>query len=749
MQVGISDTAAGHKSGSVPVNFTSLAAAGSGLSNTGAGTQTVQMTGDVYGYAVANTLGTPVPLGNIHAGDSFVAQNVSVQNVAPNTGYYENLEAAAGSWDVTILPGNSANLSAGIVDNTPGAKDVPVTVNFTSKAIAAGLSDTPLSSQTVHVTGNVYGYAVANTLGTPIDLGNIHAGDSFVAQNVSVQNVAPNTGYYENLEAAAGSWDVTILPGNSANLSAGIGDSTPGAKDVPVTVSFTSKAIAAGLSDTPLGTQTVHVTGNVYGYAVANTLGTPIDLGNIHAGDSFVAQNVSVQNVAPNTGYYENLEAAAGSWDVTILPGNSANLSAGIVDNTPGAKDVSVTVNFTSKAIAAGLSDTPLGTQTVHVTGNVYGYAVANTLGTPIDLGNIHAGDSFVAQNVSVQNVAPNTGYYENLEAAAGGWTTVIVPGDSANMPVNISDNTAGHKAVSVPVSLTSKAIASGLSDTALPTQTVTVTGNVYDYAAPAPIASPGNVGKVYTNTPVSRTLTVANSAPASSYSEGLNATFGATGGGMTGVGSLVNLAGGDSNSAVMSVMLDTSSAGGKHGSAVVNFVSNGANSGLGDTDRGSQLVTMDADVYDHGVASFDAAEPLAVYSFVLSGSLNETVTKQYDIYNLLQTAGFTGKLDLTDVIGGGDTAKINSGLSTFVDLAANDSKQFTASLDTSAVGSYSADFIVHLTDSASDGIGGGAVIQTLDLQINGQVVPEPSTLVLLSIGLFALVSYLRRRARS
>ena len=548
-------------------------------------------------------------------------------------------------------------------------KDVPVTVSFTSKAIAAGLSDTPLGTQTVHVTGNVDGYAVANTLGTPIDLGNIHAGDSFVAQNVSVQNVAPNTGYYENLEAAAGSWDVTILPGNSANLSAGIGDSTPGAKDVPVTVSFTSKAIAAGLSDTPLGTQTVHVTGNVYGYAVANTLGTPIDLGNIHAGDSFVVQNVSVQNVAPNTGYYENLEAAAGSWDVTILPGNSANLSAGIVDNTPGAKDVSVTVNFTSKAIAAGLSDTPLGTQTVHVTGNVYGYAVANTLGTPIDLGNIHAGDSFVAQNVSVQNVAPNTGYYENLEAAAGGWTTVIVPGDSANMPVNISDNTAGHKAVSVPVSLTSKAIASGLSDTALPTQTVTVTGNVYDYAVPAPIASPGNVGKVYTNTPVSRTLTVANSAPASSYSEGLNATFGAAGGGMTGVGLLVNLAGGDSNSAVMSVMLDTSSAGGKHGSAVVNFVSNGANSGLGDTDRGSQLVTMDADVYDHGVASFDAAEPLAVYSFVLSGSLNETVTKQYDIYNLLQTAGFTGKLDLTDVIGGGDTAKINSGLSTFVRL--------------------------------------------------------------------------------
>ena len=168
-------------------------------------------------------------MGNIHAGDSFVAKSVSVQNVAPNTGYYENLEAAAENWDVTILPGNSANLSAGIVDNAPGggrAGDGQLHLEGNrrrSVGHAVVLADGARHRQRLRLRRGEHARRAD-------DLGNIHAGDSFVAQNLSVQNVAPNTGYYENLEAAAGNWDVTILPGNSANLSAGIGDSTPGAR---------------------------------------------------------------------------------------------------------------------------------------------------------------------------------------------------------------------------------------------------------------------------------------------------------------------------------------------------------------------------------------------------------------------------------------------------------------------------------------------------------------------------------------
>ena len=198
-------------------------------------------------------------------------------------------------------------------------------------------------------------------------------------------------------------------------------------------------------------------------------------------------------------------------------------------------------VAFVSKAHAAGLTDTSLDSQNVTVTGNVYDYAVANTLPTLIDLGNIHAGKNFTAQSVSVQNLAAASAYSESLQATSGNWDVVIAPGESASLMLGISDNTGGHKTVSVPVAFTSKAVAgSNLDDTVgagsgiagLQTQNVIVTGNVYDYAAPNAIASPGSVGKVYKNTPVSRLLTVANLAP-ESYSEGLNASFGEPSGGI------------------------------------------------------------------------------------------------------------------------------------------------------------------------------------------------------------------------
>ena len=244
-----------------------------------------------------------------------------------------------------------------------------------------------------------------------------------------------------------------------------------------------------------------------------------------------------------------------------------------------------------------------------------------------------------------------------------------MLPADRKNLTVGISDNTAGHKVVSVPVTLTSKGVAgSGLSDTPLPWQTVTVTGNVYDYAVPASIVSPGNVGKVFRNTPVNRVLTVVNLAP-ESYSEGLDASFGAPSGSIAAAGSVWNLTG--VNNTNLSLTLDTSTAGAKSGSVPVNLVSNGTNSGLASTELAQQWVSMSADVYDRGVASFDAASELNTLHLVLSGFVGETVAKEYNIYNLLQTAGFTGKLDLLDFGGMGDTTQLDSGLSHVLDLEA------------------------------------------------------------------------------
>ena len=112
-------------------------------------------------------------------------------------------------------------------------------------------------------------------------------------------------------------------------------------------------------------------------------------------------------------------------------PGSSANLTVGITANTGGGqKTVSVPVAFISKAHATGLTSTFLAgfIQNVTVTGNVYDYAVPNTLSTPIDVGNIHAGwhvhlaDGFGAEP------GPGQRFSESLAVSSGSWNTVYCP---------------------------------------------------------------------------------------------------------------------------------------------------------------------------------------------------------------------------------------------------------------------------------------------------------------------------------
>lgn len=91
--------------------------------------------------------------------------------------------------------------------------------------------------------------------------------------------------------------------------------------------------------------------------------------------------------------------------------------------------------------------------------------------------------------------------------------------------------------------------------------------------------------------------LTVANTAAAGSFTEGLNASFGSTAGSaVTNAGTISLLAGGANNSSAMSVGVNTATAGAKSGTVAVNFVSDGsASSGLGLTALGQQ--TVDAQV--------------------------------------------------------------------------------------------------------------------------------------------------------
>src|SRR5262249_20337226 len=64
-----------------------------------------------------------------------------------------------------------------------------------------------------------------------------------------------------------------------------------------------------------------------------------------------------------------------------------------------------------------------IGSQMVNVSGNVYRLAAANSISTPVSLGNIHAGDTFGTSALTVTNTAASDAFSEKLDASFSGTT--------------------------------------------------------------------------------------------------------------------------------------------------------------------------------------------------------------------------------------------------------------------------------------------------------------------------------------
>ncbi len=346
----------------------------------------------------------PLNLGNVHP-DSTSAGPLSVTNTTTGASV-EGLGASFGSvpaglfvnGSIANLPGgatDNVSMTVGVNDPTPGPRTFNgLTVNYVSVS-AAGT--TPRGSSAVPVNATVYDYAAASPLPAAVSLANVHVGDTFVPVSVSVQNTTPDSGGYSEWLGGSG-LPLPILPGQSGSVSIGISGSTgsPGSVSVSVPVAFTSVAVpGSGLSNTPLGSQNVTASGGVYAYASPNLVTTSVSLGNVHVGDAFLAQPVTVQNLTPDSGgYSESLAAASCCGNVTVGPGGSGNVFVSVNDtSTPGAVNVSIPVVFTSIHVdGSGLSDTPLGSQNVTATGGIYAYATPNTLPAVVSVGNAHVG---------------------------------------------------------------------------------------------------------------------------------------------------------------------------------------------------------------------------------------------------------------------------------------------------------------------------------------------------------------------
>ncbi|MGB4065538.1 MAG: PEP-CTERM sorting domain-containing protein [Azonexus sp.] len=106
--------------------------------------------------------------------------------------------------------------------------------------------------------------------------------------------------------------------------------------------------------------------------------------------------------------------------------------------------------------------------------------------------------------------------------------------------------------------------------------------------------------------------------------------------------------------------------------------------------------------------------------------------------------------LDLDSVSGSGDTSKMTTSLAAFTDLAQGGSSTYSVWLDTTTTGSFSARYVLNLSDAD---IGASATRSTHQLEINlvGNVaaVPEPETYAMLLAGLAIVASMARRSKRA
>ncbi|MGE3847942.1 MAG: beta strand repeat-containing protein, partial [Gammaproteobacteria bacterium] len=324
LAVGIDTSSAGHKSGTALITLTSDGTGTSGFGALALGSQTVEVSGDVYRLASAGPIGA-VEFGNVHVGD-VVSQTLSLTNTAVADGFSEALDASFGgvSDGRILVSGAVSALAAGAVDNgsltialdTSNAGSLVgfATLNLASNgAGSSGLGITSLGSVNVGVTTNVAVYRYAEGVidnAQPIDFGAYRVGDSAAQVALAVRNAAANDGFSEALNATVSSVDAGFTGDGSAaliaagasdvtSLTVGVDTGTAGVKSGAAEVAFVSDGAGSSeLGQTARGSQSVALSARVYATAVAEVAQSSVDFGIVHVGDVVTARALTVRNVA-------------------------------------------------------------------------------------------------------------------------------------------------------------------------------------------------------------------------------------------------------------------------------------------------------------------------------------------------------------------------------------------------------------------------------------------------------------------
>ncbi|MBK6721017.1 MAG: choice-of-anchor D domain-containing protein [Sphingomonadales bacterium] len=411
-----------------------------------------------------------------------------------------------------------------------------------------------VASRTLNVIGAAYNAATASVTPNPVTLGNARIGGT-LSGTVTIANTAPAGLFSEGLAVtgatATGSASAGATPsgliaaGSSQTTGVQLSTATAGAKTGTVTYGLaTDGAGTSGLAQSAITSQGVTVNGSVFAVAnpLINNASSFLNIGPVLVG-SVVTRTLDISNVqlAGALGFQEGLNVGWGSVTGNSIAGtvgsitnlaaggtNSSNLVLTFDTSSAGAKVGAVDILLTSNGLGtSGLGLFGLTSQSLAVTGqvnsivNVLNPAVATIVtSTPITIADQRVGGSGSA-SLTIRNdgIGPSAGldgsYASATSTATGTGSFANIASGSTSNAISVGVNTSAAGARGGVVTLDFASNLSPNPNVALPSQTVSVSGNVYQAAVAGAQPSTVTLGaRRVGDAAASSVLTIANTAP-------------------------------------------------------------------------------------------------------------------------------------------------------------------------------------------------------------------------------------------
>ncbi|MBL8391738.1 MAG: choice-of-anchor D domain-containing protein, partial [Candidatus Accumulibacter sp.] len=742
--------------------------------------------------------------GNINdarlSGSGVTAANYNAGGPAANSGDLAVVFNAASAGALAPLAGQVLNLRSNFENIADQKLNIVLAGGAAAYNAAGGNAGTPVTIANQRVGGsNAAAITVSNTAAAgqfSEDLNASFSGSSGQAA-ISGGNI---------LGLLAGQSNNTAMGARVDTSSAG---AKAGTVSLAYETTGTVSGVSNGLGTASAGSQDVAVSGNVYQLAAGALQTGPLNFGTLQVGQQ-VSQSLVVRNTASGaSGFVEDLNAAFGASGNSqisgsgtlngILAGTNSTAANGamtvtVTGATAGGLNSSIAVNYFSagavNSVGNGLGVLAVGGEnfavngTITTTGNVVNQANPQINTPTITLAARRVGDAAATANVSVTNVAgapPQAALNASISSGgapvtASGSFNLLGPGTTSTalqvgLTTAVAGNYTGANAGSATIALISDA--SNVGNCApncqlnLAPQTVSVSGKVYTAAVGQSTTPVVDFGIVRVGDSVAgRNVTVHNAAAVSGLNDTLLASLnGVSGPFAAGAASSGIVAQGNGQ---IAVGLATATAGVFSQNASVAFISQNADMAdiSAGTDAAVLLQAQVNNIANAALAKFSGLGTLSVIGNDYTLDLGNIV---------LGTVGISGSLQLANATSG--PADFLSG--TFDLSAAGDADGFSFTgwgpfgtvagdpfglaagqsiggldyvFDATTLGVL--DDLIRLDALSQNGSGPDLgqqrtlriVANVIDQQGGGGTVPEPATMMLLTI---ALASLLLQRRRS